>query len=114
MKKSSLTPEELAQQQREGDRRKREGIGGKPRTIAANIHPNPVTQSTATVEYTLTEPRRVAMSMYDMTRKYIHSIYKLDEQAEGTWQEQVELGEMENVLYLLAILIIISDNMALE
>ncbi|MBE0643487.1 MAG: T9SS type A sorting domain-containing protein [Bacteroidetes bacterium] len=70
---------------------------------AANIHPNPVTSGIATVEYTIQNSCRVALSMYDITGERVRSIAVSEERDSGTWQENVSFEGVPDGYYLLAV-----------
>ncbi|MDT8325539.1 MAG: T9SS type A sorting domain-containing protein [Bacteroidota bacterium] len=72
-------------------------------TIAASVHPNPITQSTVTVQYTLNEPGRVAVSMYDVTGERVRELAVTEQREKGTWQQSISLDGMVGGLYLLAV-----------
>jgi hypothetical protein len=95
--------EEAQRQLRDEESREREGGAAVPRTLAASIFPNPVTQENATVEYTLPESRRVAVSMYDITGERVRSMAISDMREKGTWQDQLPIGDVPNGLYLLSV-----------
>ena len=78
------------------------GDGSVP-ALAASIHPNPITGGTATVEYTLNEPGRVAVSMYDVTGERVRELAVSEQQEKGTWQQSISLDGMAGGLYLLAV-----------
>jgi len=78
------------------------GDGSVP-ALAASIHPNPITQGTATVEYTLDEPGRVAVSMYDVTGERVRELAVSEQREKGTWQQSISLEGVESGIYLLAV-----------
>ncbi len=69
----------------------------------ANIHPNPVTSGTATVEYTIQNSCRVALSMYDITGERVRDIAVSEQRDSGTWQENVSFEGVPDGYYLLAV-----------
>ncbi|GEM_PF-2681664 len=95
--------EELRKERELRKRLENEGNSTVPRTLAANIHPNPITQGTATVEYTLDEPGRVAVSMYDVTGERVRELAVSEQREKGTWQQSISLDGMAGGLYLLAV-----------
>ncbi|MCB2204479.1 T9SS type A sorting domain-containing protein [bacterium] len=92
----------VEEQQRQLEENTENGVTA-PRSLAANIYPNPITQAKATVEFTLPEPRRVAVSMYDVKGERVREMSVTDQRGEGTWQEQIDIGDLSNGLYLLAV-----------
>lgn len=71
--------------------------------VGTRMHPNPATSNLATVEYTLSESRRVALTVYDITGGRLRDVAVSDTRASGTWQENVSFEGIPNGYYLLAV-----------
>lgn len=71
--------------------------------VGSRMHPNPATSNFATVEYTLSESRRVALTVYDITGGRLRDVAVSDTRASGTWQENVSFEGIPNGYYLLAV-----------
>ncbi len=77
-----------------------------PRPIAligTKVHPNPATSDHAMVEYTLTEERRVAVSVYDITGTRMRDIVVTEPRGSGNWKDAVSFEGIPNGYYLLAV-----------
>ncbi len=70
---------------------------------SSSVHPNPATQDFATVEYTLREKRRVAISVYDITGERLKNVAVSENRDSGVWQDNVSLEGIPNGYYLLAV-----------
>ncbi len=70
---------------------------------SSSVHPNPATQGFATVEYTLREKRRVAISVYDITGERLKNVAVTENRDSGVWQDNVSLEGIPNGYYLLAV-----------
>lgn len=71
--------------------------------VGTSMHPNPATSDDAMVEYTLTEERRVAVTVYDITGTRLREVAVSDTRASGTWRENVSFEGIPNGYYLLAV-----------
>ena len=74
-----------------------------PRILEAAIFPNPVTQDLATVQYTMPEPGRVAVSLYDIQGKRLKELSSCEDRAEGTWENRISVADIPPGMYLLAV-----------
>ncbi|MFZ1731151.1 MAG: T9SS type A sorting domain-containing protein [Bacteroidota bacterium] len=71
--------------------------------VGTSMHPNPATSDVATVDYTLTDARRVAISVYDITGERVRDVAVSDTRASGMWQDNVSFEGIPNGYYLLAV-----------
>jgi hypothetical protein len=71
--------------------------------VGTAMHPNPATSDHVTVEYTLTEERRVAVSVYDVKGARLRDVAVSDTRASGTWHDAVSFEGIPNGYYLLAV-----------
>ena len=69
----------------------------------SNLHPNPITQDVATIDYTLREVRRVAVSVYDITGERVKNVAVTDQRDPGNWKETISLAGIPDGYYLLAV-----------
>ena len=69
----------------------------------SSLHPNPVTQDVATLDYTLREKRRVAVSLYDISGERVRSIAVSGQRDPGACQENISLAGIPDGYYLLAV-----------
>ncbi|MCZ7557766.1 MAG: T9SS type A sorting domain-containing protein [Bacteroidia bacterium] len=69
----------------------------------SSVYPNPVTSDIATLDYTLREKRRVAISVYDITGERIRNVAVSEQREPGAWQENISLSGIPDGYYLLAV-----------
>ena len=69
----------------------------------ASVYPNPATSDVVTVDYTLSEERSVAVSVYDITGVRLRDIAVTEPRATGTYKDAVSFEGIPNGYYLLAV-----------
>lgn len=69
----------------------------------ASVYPNPATSDMVTVDYTLKEERRIAVSVYDITGVHLRDVAVTDTRASGNWKDAVSFEGIPNGYYLLAV-----------
>jgi hypothetical protein len=86
------------------DSRIAEAEGAAPKALqASSVYPNPVTSDIATLDYTLREKRRVAVSVYDITGERVRNVAVSEQRDPGAWQENISLSGIPDGYYLLAV-----------
>ncbi len=70
---------------------------------ASSVFPNPVTQDVATLDYTLREASRVAVSVYDITGERVKNVAVTDQRDPGNWKETFSVAGIPDGYYLLAV-----------
>jgi hypothetical protein len=103
----SLLPPRIRQEiaQRQETRRTVAAAGDKLASglTASTLHPNPVTQDVARLDYTLREASRVAVSVYDITGERVKHVAVTDQRDPGKWQETFSVAGIPDGYYLLAV-----------
>lgn len=64
--------------------------------------PNPASDN-LTVHFALTEPRRVGITLHDLTGRFLQELTNLAQRSPGTHQERISLDGVESGTYLLTI-----------
>jgi hypothetical protein len=65
------------------------------------IYPNPITDNHLTVEYELTSKQTVSIEFVDLYGKFISVLQPEAEEAVGSYQKQLDLGNVPSGNYLL-------------
>lgn len=72
--------------------------------IETTVYPNPISTNTTTLQYTLSEQSRVAVSLYNIQGQRIKELAVTDRLEKGKWIEQLSLGDLQAGMYLLAVM----------
>jgi hypothetical protein len=103
----SLMPSRVRQaiESRNGrDSRIAQHEGALPKVLeASSVYPNPVTRDIATLDYTLREKRRVAVSVYDITGERVRNVSVSEQREPGVWRESLSLSGIPDGYYFLAV-----------
>ncbi|MBL0174958.1 MAG: T9SS type A sorting domain-containing protein [Ignavibacteria bacterium] len=79
------------------------GTSVLPNSIDVNLFPNPVTRDVTTVRFTLPEPSRVAVSLYDILGKRVRELTVCEERNAGICESTLDFRGIQAGVYMLAV-----------